>query len=80
MPIDYDLFRKSLEDGTANEVLAMTGGVAVETLLEEQDDDRVWLQLNFEEQDRLAEMMQEYAQRVGGRLVRDDASCIVYFE
>ena len=66
MPIDYDLFRKSLEDGTANEVLAMTGGVAVETLLEEQD--------------RLAEMMQEYAQRVGGRLVRDDASCIVYFE
>jgi|GEM_PF-2503691 len=77
MSIGYDAIQQSLDDGTADEIVQVTGAIAVETLLKEQDVERTWKELDDEERTQLREMMQCYADQKGFTLTVDDESCIV---
>ena len=75
--IDFEMYEKSLRDGTADEYLEMVGALPAEALLEEQEDERVWSQLSEEERDKIYKLLKSYADENGYSIEMDDEVCMV---
>lgn len=74
--VDIALVEASLNDGTAIEVAGETGGVAVETLLEEQGREETFGQLSTQDQEQTKALFSNFASQSGLRLEATDDYCI----
>lgn len=75
--IDFEMYERSLKDGTADEYREEVGALPAEALLEEQGDERVWPELSQQEQEKIKTLLSAYAESNGLELVVDDDSCMV---
>lgn len=75
--IDFEMYERSLKDGTADEYREEVGALPAEALLEEQGDERVWPELSKQEQEKIKALLSEYAESNGLELEVDEDSCMV---
>ena len=78
--IDFEMYERSLFDGTADEYFKEAGALPAEALLEEQGDERVWSDLSSEEQAKIETMLSNYASRKGYQIEKHEGSCMVVAE
>lgn len=75
--IDFEMYERSLKDGTADEYREEVGALPAEALLEEQGDERVWPELSQQEQEKIKALLSEYAESNDLEIVIDETSCMV---
>lgn len=75
--INFELYERSLSDGTADEYLEEVGALPAEALLEEQGDDRVWSELSDDERLKIEKMLADYATKKGYRIEKNEQGCMV---
>ena len=74
--VDFAMIEQSLNDGTGPEIAEETGGIAVETLLEEQGREETYGQLSTQDQEQTKVLFSNFATQNRLRLESTSDYCI----
>lgn len=77
MTIDFELFRRSLVDGTALKILEAEGRLSVDAMLKRQGDEITWDAMERGERYTILSVIEPFADILTRKVEYDERHCVV---